>query len=272
MDGERSKDNQLKPREVGVPKETPEQLFRETLETTRQAMNTLVGFAIENGAEPKKFSHIERVFAEDGHILLPSLKMMRDELAKLHGETDMTRRTEVLTAQKTGEVFVPEEQAGSVHDVFHESIHRASWLHDREQGLGEKTALKVKQLAERYGVQITPDGKIDPNSEYINKYTSNENEKAMLVEYFTETLRKEVPRITEGLTEWATQRANGLVTKEGNKVIMEDSDFAYEDEVKYVNEIKVRMMQKEGITDESADTKLITAALTGDMGELTPYL
>lgn len=201
MDAEQNINNQPKPQELGATKEDPHEVFRKTLETSRQTVDMLVGFATQNGVAPERFSHLTKVFEPDGHILLPPIEVMRAELVKMHGQNDQTMRTRALTARKTGQVFIPEEQAGSVHDVFHESIHRAAWLKDRELGLNTNTTDIVRQLASRFGVTISADGKVDPNSEYIKQYSQTDEEREYLIQFFTETLKEETPKVTEGLTE-----------------------------------------------------------------------
>ncbi len=259
-------------KEAGIPKENPHEVFRQTMEISKQAMYALVDFSIQNGVPPQQFSHISRVFEEDGHVLLPPIENMRAALVKVHGPTDRAMRTRALTTRKTGQVFVPEEQADSVHDVLHESTHRAAWLKDRELGLSINTTNIAIQLASRFGVTITADGKVDPNSDYIKRMAQNEEERENLIQFFTETLKAETPKVTEAITEWVTQKANGVVTKEGKKIILAEEDMAYDDEVRYANEIRVRMMQQNGLTQETVDAKLITAALTGDINELIPHL
>lgn len=272
MDTEPNISNQSPAKEAGVLKETPEQIFRRTIETSRQAITALAEIAIANGIEEQKLAHLGNIFTQDSHILMPPVAVMRAELAKITGrETDITKRTRALRSQKTGQVFVPEEQAGSIHDVLHESIHRATWLHDRVQGLSENQTLLANQLASKYGVTISKDGKIDPDSEYIRTYASNDNERTMLIEFFMQTLKERVPQATEGLTEWATKRANGLTTKEGNKITMMEDDLAYQELVKEIEEIKTKMIKQKGITNEKADAILITAALTGDIEKLFLY-
>lgn len=279
MDGEQNTDSDKavkpqidktgKPQEVGTSQENPHEVFRQTLEMSKQAMDALVDFATQNGALIERFSHLARVFEVDGHVLLPPMETMRSELVKIHGESDRTMRTRALMARKTGQVFVPEEQAGSVHDVFHESIHRAAWLRDRELGLSTNTTDIVRQLASQ--VTISADGKVDPNGEYIRQFCQTDQERENLIRILTETLRREAPRVTEGLTEWATQRANGMTTKEGVTIKMEGKDMAYEDEVQYINEVRAKLIEKEGLTADQADARIITAAIIGDISELRPY-
>lgn len=273
MDGEQNIDIEKtgEPQEVNAPRENPYEVFRQTLEMSRQTMDTLVDFATQNGVVAERFSHLARVFEADGHVLLPPMETMRRELVKIHGESDHTLRTRALMARKTGQVFVPEEQAGSVHDVFHESIHRAAWLRDRELGLSINTTDIVRQLANRYKVTISADGKVDPNSEYIKRFCQTDQERENHIQFFTETLKRETPRVTEGLTEWTTQRVNGMTTKEGVTIKMEEKDRVYEDEIQYINEVRAKLIKKEGLTSDQADAKIITAALTGDISELRPY-
>lgn len=272
MDTEQTINNQPRPQEIGIPKENPHELFRKTLETSRQTTDTLVGFATENGVVAERLSHVATVFVSDGHILLPPIETMRRELASIHGESDRTMRTRALTARKTGQVFVPEEQAGSIHDIFHESIHRAAWLRDRQQGLNTNTTDIVRKLASRYGITITEDGRVDPNSEYIKQYAKTDEEIKNLIEFFTETLKGETPRVTEGITEWTTRRARDIAREKGITIEMAEEDMVYDDEVQYVNEIRTRLIEKEGLTDKVADAKLIAAALSGNISELVPYL
>lgn len=171
MDGEQGITSQQPLREIPAVPEDREHEFGKTLERTRQTMNTLSKFAVEHGTSVSDFIHLQDVFTEDSHVLLPPLKAMRAELVKIKGDIDTARRTRALHSPKTGQVFVPEEVAGSLHDILHESTHRAGWLHDRQLGLTTDEALLTRQLAERYGIAITPDGKVDPeNSEYIKKY------------------------------------------------------------------------------------------------------
>lgn len=272
MDEEQNINNQPQIQELGAIKEDPHETFRETMETSRQIMDMLVGFATQNGVAPERFSHLTKVFEPDGHILLPPIEAMRAELVKMHGQNDQTMRTRALTARKTGQVFVPEEQAGSVHDVFHESIHRAAWLKDRELGLNTNTTNIVRQLASRFGVTISADGKIDPNSEYIKQYSQTDKERENLIQFFTETLKEETPRVTNGLTEWTTQRANNTATKKEAIVKMAEEDIVYEDEVRYISEVRLKLKEKNGLTDDQVDAKVIEAALTGDVSELLPFL
>jgi len=272
MDTEQTINNQPEPQERIIPKENPADIFKKTLETSNQTMSVLVDFATENGVAAERLSHVVRVFEADGHILLPPIDTMRCELAKIQGESDRTRRTRALTARKTGEVFVPEEQAGSVHDIFHESIHRAAWLVDRQQGLGISTTDIVRKLASHYGIAITEDGRVDPNSEYIKQYAETDEEIKNLIEFFTETLRGETLRLTEGITEWTTRRARDIAREKGITIEMAEEDMAYDDEVQYVDEIRTRLKEKEGLTDKVADAKVISAAISGNIIELVPYL
>lgn len=253
-------------------KENPHEVFKRTLETTRQTMDGLVGFATQNGISPIKFSHIPRVFGADGHILLPPIETMRRELANAYGESDRTSRTRALTARKTGEVFVPEEQAGSIHDVLHESIHRAAWLRDRELGLNTNTTNIANQLAGGFGVSIDASGGIDPQSEYIQRFAETDEDRAHLIKYFTETLRTYTPRVTEGLVEWVTQRADSIAKNSGIVTDMHEDDNAYDYEIQKLNKVRTKFMEEEKLTQDQVDAKLITAALTGDISELIPYL
>ena len=266
MDAEQNINIQSKSQESGDSKENPHEVFRQTLETSRQTMASIVSFVTQNGVAPERFSHLTKVFAPEGHVLLPPIETMRTELTRTYGQNDRTMRTRALTARKTGQVFVPEEQSGSVHDIFHESIHRAAWLRDRELGLNTNTTDIVQQLAGRYGVTISADGRVDPNSEYLKRYSQTDEEKENLIQFFTETLKEETSKVTEGLTEWTTQRAEGAMVKTA------EGEMAYEDEVRYINDVRSRLKEKEGITDAQADAKVITAALTGDISELLSYL
>lgn len=253
-------------------KENPHEVFERTLETTRQVMDGLVGFATQNGINPIRFSHIPKVFGGEGHILLPPIAVMRRELANAHGESDLNSRTRALTARKTGEVFVPEEQAGSLHDVLHESIHRAAWLRDRELGLNTNTTNIANQLADGFGVSIDASGGIDPQSEYIQRFSETDEDRAHLIKYFTETLRTFTPRVTEGLVEWATQRADGIAKNSGIVIDMNEEDNVYDYEIQKLNKVRIQLMEDEKLTANQVDAKLITAALTGDISDLMPYL
>lgn len=264
--------NQPEPQDASTPKENPHEVFKQTLETSSRAMDALADFATQNGVSAERFPHLTKVFDPDGHILLPPIETMRRELVRMHGESDRTSRTRALTAHKTGQVFVPEEQAGSIHDTLHESIHRAAWLNDRQLGLSTNTSNIANQLASRYGITIAADGKVDPNSEYIKQFASTEEERNNLIQFFTETLKEETTRVTEGITEWTTQRANGMTTSEGTRIRMENVDMAYGAEVQYINDVKSKLISEEGITEGQADAKIIGAAQTGDVGELLPYL
>lgn len=272
MDTEQSINNQPKPQESVASKENPHEVFQRTLETSRQAMDSLVSFCTTNGIPSEQFSHLEQVFNSDKHILLPPIDTMRAELVKIQGENDLTLRTRALTVRATGEVFVPEEQAGSVHDVLHESIHRAAWLRDRQLELNINTTDILQQLASRFGVTISADGRVDPNSEYIKQYAQTDQERENFIQFFTETLKNQTPKVTEGLTEWTTQKTNGIAVKEGETIKMADEDMAYEDEVKYIREVRAKLKEKEGLTDDQADSKVIAAALTGDISGLLTYL
>lgn len=259
--------------EINLPKESPEQTFKKTLEISKQTMTSLVDFAVSKGIDAKNFDHLANVFTQDSHILMPPVEVMRSELAKISGgETDSTRRTRALRSQKTGEVFVPEEQTGSIHDVLHESIHRAAWLHDKTLGLSEYQTLLANQLATKYGITITTEGKVDPNSKYIQTYGSNDNEKGELMKYFTNMLKEKVSHVAEGLTEWATRKANGLTTKEGTEIHMPEQELSYSDLVKDFEEVKAKMVSQLNIPAEKADAILITAALTGDIKEILAFI
>lgn len=48
--------------------------------------------------------------------------------------------------------------------------------------------------------------------------------------------------------------------------------MVYKDEVKYISEVRLKLKEKEGLSDDQADAKIITAALTGDISELLPFL
>lgn len=197
---------------------------------------------------------------------------MGAKLAKVQGKNDRTMRIRALTAKRTGEVFVPEEQAGSVHDVFHESIHRATWLRDRQLELETNITDIARQLASLYSITITADGRVDPNSEYIKQYAQTDGERKNFIQFFTETLKEQTQRVTEGLTEWTTRKANGMAIGEGTSVKIAEEDNAYEDEVQYMTKVRTELKEKKGLTDEQTDTEIITAALTGDISELLPYL
>lgn len=253
-------------------KENPYETFSRTLETSKRIMDLLVNFATQNGVAPESFSHLTKVFGPDGHMLLPPVDVMRAELAKTQGQTDRTMRTRALTARTTGQVFVPEEQAGSVHDILHESVHRAVWLKDKELGLNTKTTNIAKQLAESLGVTISVDGRVDPESEYIKQSLRADEKKEDLVQLLTETLREGTSAVTEGLTEWTTQQAVGIAAAQGVVIEMASKDNAFEDEVRYIDECRSKFQKAEGLTDDRVDAKIIEAALSGDISELLPYL
>lgn len=103
-------------------------------------------------------------------------------------------------------------------------------------------------------------------------HSQTDEEREYLIQFFTETLKEETPKVTEGLTEWTTQRANNTATKEDAFVKMAEEDVVYKDEVKYISEVRLKLKEKEGLSDDQADAKIITAALTGDISELLPLL
>ena len=264
-------DPELNSEAVGTP-DNPEQLFKKSLEISQQVITKLATFAIENGANPNKLTHLTQVFSPGGHILLPPMGIMRKELAKVHGDTETTRNTQAITAKKTGQVFVPEESAGNVHDCLHESIHRASWLYNRLQGLGVNETLLIRAIATQFGLEVTPEGKIGPNSPVLQ--TLNPDDKTgrdELLKGYTDHLKTEVFIINEGLTEWVTQRADGLILENGQTLNIPEENKRYPYQVEEIEAIREKMF-KAGIEQSKVDAILITAALTGDVAELIPYI
>lgn len=269
MDDEQSIQNSLG--ETVKSPDSHEQLFKLIIEHARQALNGLAAFALEHGITTTDFTHLKEVYTDDSHILLPPIEVMRTELVKAGGDYDMAQRTRAFRSQETGQVFIPEEIAGSVHDVLHESVHRAAWLKDRKLGLSVNETQLIRQLAERYGLTITPEGKISLDSPYIQKFGGdNEDDRNRLFEWFTKTLKQESHRIVEGVTEWTTQRAQELSV--GNMVLLASEDFAYPDFVQETNALRDKLIKEKALLREQADAVIITAALTGDFSELLPYI
>lgn len=62
MNAEQNINNQPKPQELGATKEDPHEVFRKTLETSRQTMDMLVGFATQNGVAPFTNRRRKRIF------------------------------------------------------------------------------------------------------------------------------------------------------------------------------------------------------------------
>lgn len=254
MDTEQTINNQPRLQDMGSPKETSSDVFKKTLETSQRTMNILVGFATENGIATERLSHVTRVFDPDGHILLPSIETMKSDLAKIYGE-DRTMGIRAYMSGKTGQVFVPQERGGNVHDVFHESIHRAAWLGDRQRGLNTNTTDIIRKLASDHGMGIAEDGEIVPN-----------------IKFLTESLMEEVVRVTEGITEWTTRKARDIAREKGLTIEMADEDMVNNDKVQYVNKVRTRLIERGGLSDKTADAELIAAALTGNISELLPCL
>jgi hypothetical protein len=250
-----------------------EQLFRATIEYSKQGLKGLSAFALEYGATTADFPHLGEVYTNDSHILLPPIEIMRVELVKAGGNYDKAQRTRALRSQKTGQVFIPEEIAGSVHDVLHESIHRAAWLKDRKLGLSVNETQLIRLLAEKYGLVITSEGKVSLDSPYIQKFGGdNEDDRNGLLEWFTKTLKQESHQLVEGITEWTTQRAQGLYASAGSTVSLASEDFGYPDFVQGTNELRDKLIKEKALSKEQADALIITAALTGDFNELLPYI
>lgn len=251
--------------------ENPHERFKETVEISKGVLNGLADFAVKGGIDPSELTHIPTVFDPNGHILLPPVEIMRKEIIKAHGDSDTARRTRALMIRSTGQVFVPEEQAGSVHDIVHESIHRAEWLRNQETGGHATTGgLMLRQLADRMRVTITPKGTVDVHSEYIQEYADTDEERANLVKFFTESLREQRHQVGEGLTEWTTQKAATLNLVPAETRFKEE-DNSYTDEVAQIQELKFKMIAS-GAEENQADAQLIAAALSGDISKLVNYL
>lgn len=250
--------------------ENPEAIFNKTLANARLGVGLLTNFAIDQQTLSHEATNIlDEVFAPDGHILLPPISIVRKELIKMHGDNDMSRRTRALCSTKTGEVFIPEEQAGSTHDLIHESLHRASWLTNNKLG-DQNGTLMIRQLAERYGITIK-DGKIDLESPYIQKYAQTDTERQDLSDFFTETLKREHAEINEGLAEWATRYVTSLQPATEN-FQMDDKDNAYNDLVADVEMIRAKIIEKDKVSLKQADAILVASALTGDISKISRHL
>jgi hypothetical protein len=90
-----------------------EKALGSVLVESRKAMTALTDYAVINGADASKFTHLERVWDEDAFSVIEGKHMPPGMKAG--------------TSPATGKVWVSDEHV-DLGTVYHESIHRAAHL------------------------------------------------------------------------------------------------------------------------------------------------
>lgn len=249
------------PNDEGQVKEriaTPDSELRRSLDFAKAAIGALSDFAVQNGARDTDLSHIDKIWNEESFHLLPR-KLIKKGLEEAGRDSESASLVSGLTARKTGDVFIPEEDPGNTHTVIHESIHRASY----STGEPNKDLLE-RQVAEECDFRLTDKGTLDPNSPYFRNKPNDDNELKLWGSFVGQV----ASQLREGLTEWAAQRAEALVSDRGFVGGMVLPGKKYPDQVDWIEKMKKDFQQKSGTSEHEADAVFIHAALSGNISRI----
>ncbi len=210
--------------------------LEQSVEKVAGMFDTLVKYAIANGANPEIFAHIPKVC---------NPKMF----------TPIAMEGGLLgTVNALGIVEINSHSATDAAVVAHEATHRAQRLASGNIGREE--------IAELYGIHMLKD-EVDTHSDRYHGLSHDEREKKGQVD--KEVVVVACKKVLEGLTDWAVEKAKQLQTEhQGSSIIPADRPQNYPDQIALINVIKRSIQQQGDLSSEETDARILTAALTGD--------
>lgn len=245
----------LSPDKVPIELVTPQEKLSQSIKTAKKIIDSLVIFATQHGIHKDKFANLNNVWVGNGFLLLPN-EMMDSAIIETKGwSKDQAVNLRATTSNETGEVFAREEYADKVHDIAHESVHRAVIL---ARNAGIVPSLR-KQIAPVYDLLLTKDDELDPQSIAL---LSRPEKKDEIRTHFSQAIKQ----FDEGITEWVVQQAN-KIRGEGAGIISE-ADYKYPDQVKGIIKMIEKYREKSGLSEEASIAVFIEAALTGDISKI----
>ena len=241
-----SKSKQMKENQANNLVPEPNEIRAEIasqVEKSRETTEALVALAIQNGAEPSSFDHLEEVWKPESYYNAP---------------TDvLPPNVKALTLAETGDVFIREDNSSDFHTIFHESIHRSAHL----RRIRDENPPPAEIVAGLYGFTISPDGKTLQPLDPATLENIPEADREGFLENWREQVKAATNILVEGLTEWAVQRANGLKTADGQTINISKEERLYPLHTEVIDSLR----EVSGLDPQKADALLIETALTGDL-------
>lgn len=233
----------------GTPvKDSPRELLARNVESAKKAVDALVKFAVEHGADKSKFDHLDKVWDSSCYFPIPRDKIPGGARALTVG----------------GEVFVGEEDVGNLAVVLHESIHRVANLNTRGK------PHYAEMVAGLYGfVYNRGTRSLEPLESSEIRFIPESDREAYLKE-MEKQIKYVASLLSEGLTEWTAQRANGLTTQDGEVISIEPIYPLH-------RELIESMYELSGLPREEFEALIIETAFSGEilhmmerMGDVMP--
>lgn len=229
---------------VSAERNTRSELI-EQVHASRDALRALTARAIELGADPSRLAHIntEQMWDENAFFVVSAEKMPPNRAG--------------ITLTETANVFLHEDRAGNFHDVAHESIHRAFQL---GRLLNSRPRME-SVIAGLYGFTISTDGRtLEPlDTARFNDLPTEAREES--IRTTIEEIRNASEILSEGLTEWSTQRLHGLRTEQGLEVVIPEEANGYP-----LHTMMVEALHDiRGLQGDQVDALFLQTALSGDI-------